>query len=287
MAQTSEFMLQGAWQPQNGSPSLDPTFGGEFGWATNPVEWLGAQAHIPRNLIPIVLDTPSFFQYMPDSAKWVAAGKLLWEKQARSIEGLKDTLTVDTSEHAFGGDGRMFEEFVDVKRERSTLSLGMIDKYGQVWQNYLHRVIRYGMMDPETKVPMTSTIDGANQPDLLASQYSWTIAFIQPDPRQKSCMRCWICVNVWPKTTGPIEGKMDKTASLTQSDLSLDFTCLDFVNEGTRQIGQQLLTNMNLSRGNPYLQEAFIKEIAPDVKAIAKGYEESITRIAQGAVAGV
>ena len=57
MARVSQEIILGgkAWLSgrENPLPTLDPLFGGQFGWATNPGEWLSAQSYIPRNLIPI------------------------------------------------------------------------------------------------------------------------------------------------------------------------------------------------------------------------------------------
>lgn len=277
--QTDILLGEKAWSQGNATSQLDPMLGGQFGWATNPSEWISAQAYIPRNLIPIVLETPEFFKYMPDQEKWVTAWKVLFEKHARTIEGLKAGLTVEVAEHAFGGGGEFFQEFVDVKRERSTLSIGLVDKYGNVFQNFLEKVIIYGMMHPETKVPMTSTL-GDGPTDNLADWYSGTVAFIEPDPTGKKCRRCWISTNVWPQGTGPIEGKMDKTSALSIKELTLEFTSLTFINEGTRTYGQELLNAITMTNANPQLRESFIKSIAADVSAVAQGYKSSVEEVA-------
>lgn len=287
MARVTDAILGAkAWSQGNENPQLDPFYGGQFGWATNPAEWISAQAYVPRNLIPIVLEAPKFFQNMPDPEKWVTAFKVLFEKHARTIEGLKAGLTVDVAEHAFGGGGEFFQEFTDVKRERSTLSIGLVDKYGNVFQNFLERWIMYGMMHPETKVPLTATMENGPT-DNLADWYSGTIAFIEPDPTGKRAIRTWISSNVFPQGTGPIEGKMDKTSALSIKELSLEFTSLTFINEGTRVFGQELLDGINKSWASPQLRNSFINEISPDVAAVAKGFKESVESIAQERVGDV
>lgn len=262
---------------------LDPLYGGSFAYATNPEEWLSAQAYTPRNLFPIVLETPKMFEYLPDSAKWATAWKLYWEKHCRKIEGLKAGLTVEMAEHDFGGSGRKFQEIVDVKRERSTLSTQCIDTYGNVWQEFWGQVILYGGMDPETKLPLTSTL--ANGPtDNLADNYSGTIAFIEPDATGKKCFRCWVGVNIFPMSNGPVEGNMDRTQALTPKDLSLEFSILDFYDAGTRALGQELMDATSRQWANPNIRKSFITEVAAEVKAIAKGYDESITTISNNRV---
>lgn len=286
MARVTEALLGAkAWSQGNENPQLDPMFGGQFGWATNSSEWISAQSYVPRNLIPLVLESPRFFSVMPDSAKWVTAWKVLVEKHARTIEGLKAGLTVDVAEHAFGGAGEMFQEFTDVKRERSVITLGLVDKYGNVFQNFLERWIMYGMMHPETKTPLTSTID-KSPTDNLADWYSGTVAFIEPSPTGKKVVRCWISTNMFPQGTGPIEGKMDKTSALSIKELSLEFTSISFINEGTRVFGQQLLDAINLSSASPQLRNAMVNEIAADLAAVIPGYQESVESIAKNKVPG-
>lgn len=288
MARDTAKLLLGskAWNQGNETPHLDPEWGGQFGWATNPNEWLSAQAYVPRNLIPLVLEAPQFFTLMPDSAKWVQAWKVLFEKHARTIEGLKAGLTVDVAEHAFGGAGEMFQEFVDVKRDRSTLTLGLVDKYGNVWQSFFEKLITYGMMHPETKTPLSATL-GTSPTDNLADWYGGTVAFIEPDPTGKRVIRTWISTNVWPHTTGPIEGKMDKTSSLSIKDLSIDMSALTFIGEGTKAFGQELLDGINMTWANPQLRESFIKSASADVGAALAGYKESVESVGTARVGDI
>lgn len=267
-------------------PYSNPKSGGQFGWATNPEEWLGTQAYMPRNLIPIVLETPRFFEKMSNPDYWIAAWKLYFEKHCRVIEGLKATLTVESAEHAFGSAGEVFHEIVDVKRERSTLSTTATEKYGNVWQTFWEKVITYGGMDPETKTPLIATM--ADVPgDWLADWYTGTIAFIEPDPLMKRVNRCWIQTNIFPQGTGPIEGKMDKTSALSVKELNLEFNCLTFYGAGTRSLGQELMDGISKQWSNPQLRKSFLTDVAADVKAIQQGYKESVESVAQNRVGDI
>ena len=286
--QTDILLGANAWSSGNDKqPMLDPKYGGQFGWATNPAEWYSAQAHLPRHLIPIVLETPRFFKHMPNPEYWVAAWKLFFEKHARKIEGLKAGLTVEVVEHDFGGGGEKFQEYANVTRERSTLSVSAIEKYGNVWQEFWGRVITYGMMDPETKTPLSTVLDGADLSDNLADWYSGTIAFIEPDATGKRCRHCWIGANIWPHSNGPIEGTMDKTSALTLKDLSLEFSITAFYGQGTRVFGQELLDGIAKTWANPSLRKSFITEVSADVAAVTKGYKESVENIHGNSVGNV
>lgn len=281
--QTDQILKNTGFYSGSETAFSNPLHGGQFGWATNPEEWLGTQAYVPRNLIPITLETPRFFEKMPNPELWVTAWKLYFEKHCRVIEGLKAGLTVETSEHAFGAAGEMFQEITDVKRERSTLSTTATEKYGNVWQTFWEKVIMYGGMDPETKTPLIATM--ADVPaDFLADWYTGTIAFIEPDPTMKRAMRCWVTTNIFPMGTGPIEGKIDKTSSLAPKELSLEFTALSFYGVGTRALGQELMDGISRQWANPQLRKSFIKEVAADVKAVTQGYKSSVEGVAANRV---
>jgi hypothetical protein len=284
--QTDQILKDTAFYKGNANGFSNPLMGSQFGYTSNPEEWLGTQAYVPRNLIPIVLETPRFFERMPNPELWITAWKIYFEKHCRVIEGLKAGLTVDVAEHAFGAAGEMFQEIVDVKRERSTLSTTATEKYGNVWQSFWERVITYGAMDPDTKTPLTATLDGGPE-DNLADWYSGSIAFIEPDPTGKKVYRCWLSTNIFPQGTGPIEGKMDKTSSLSVKELSLEFNVLSFYGAGTRALGQELLDGISKQWANPQLRKSFIKEVHADVAAIAKGYKESVESVATNRVGDI
>lgn len=285
MARQSDILLgPQAFASAGEFAQLAPMYGGNFAWAPNPSEWNSAQGYVPRNLIPIVLESPRFFSVMPNPDKWVEAWRVFIEKHARTIEGLKAGLTVEKAEHQYSGGGEFFEEFVDVKRERSSLSVGMADKYGNVWQSFLEKWIMWGMMHPDTKTPLSVTLaDGPT--DLLADWYAGAIAFIEPTPDGRRAMKTWLSVNVWPQGTGPIEGKMDKTSALSLRDLSIDLTSLTFYNDGTRAIGQNLLDAVVYTNANPVNMQGAITEISADVAAVTKSYQESAQTIVSGQVA--
>lgn len=277
-------MNSAAWMKGNENPTLNPSLGGPFAYAMNPEEWLSAAAYKPQHLIVLALDTPRIFNHFGESANlWHGAWKNYFEKHCRSIEGLKAGVSFETAEHAFTGDNRMFEEYVDAKRDRSSLSTQCTERYGGVWGTFWDRVGRFGMMDPETKLPLAMTLPDPPS-DNLPDVYSGKLAFIEPTADGRRCQRCWIGVNIFPKSNGGIDGKTDKTSALTIKDLSIDFAILDFINEGTRLYGQELMDGIRKYWANPLLRKAFVKEIAADVSAVATGYKESVESIADNRI---
>ena len=78
------------------SEVLNLKFGGQFGWSPNLTEWVSNQAHVARNLIPILLEAPKFFNLMPNPNVWVETLRALVELHCTSIEGFDAGLEVET-----------------------------------------------------------------------------------------------------------------------------------------------------------------------------------------------
>lgn len=277
---TDQLLGAKAWNP-DGNDMLNPQYGGSFGYDFTPAEYLGSQGYKPNHLIPVVIETPKIYEIMANPEAWIASWKMLFEKHARVIEGLKAGITVEKAEHAYGAAGEFFEEFTDVKRDRSTLSIQLTELYGNLYQIFIDKTIRYGMMDPNSKFPLALTL--ANIPeDQLADLYAGTVAFIEPSPIGNKCVRAWVSTNVWFQGTGPIEGKMDKTSALTVKDLSIDLTSLTFYGDGTKALGQELLDGVVWAGADPQRRKSFIEGVAPDVEAVTQGWKESVETLGKG-----
>lgn len=244
----------------SGHPILNLQHGGQHGWAPQYSEWISNQAYVRRNVIPILLEVPRFFQFMPSPDSWIAALKSLVEVHPRSIEGLNAGLTVAFEDHPVGGGGEVQQEFTKVTRERSEPTFTFIEKYGMPVQLLLDSWIRYGLADPETGFSLLTTLANGQQlpSDYLADWYTMSMAFIEPDPTHTRCLKCWICSNMMPDGTGEIIGKRDLTAPGEISTLTVKFTALTQFNLGTLAYGQAILNEINLRNANPNLRPPFI-----------------------------
>ena len=84
------------------SPALDLIYGGQNGAMSkigqvgpdgkNYEEWINNHAYIRKNVIPVVLKYPKFFDLMPDSQKWIDTFVTLMELHPLSIDGLTSGL---------------------------------------------------------------------------------------------------------------------------------------------------------------------------------------------------
>lgn len=285
---TNAILDQKAYGRGSNQPMLDPTYGGQMGYAPNLVEWVSNQAYVRRNLIPVLLEAPRFFQNMPDPQKWVDTLKSLIELHCRTVEGLNATLTVEVDSHPVGGAGEIQEEVIDTKRERSAPVFTFVEKYGMPIQTFLYNWITYGIMDPDTKFALANTLDGNNRPtDMLADQYSCSVLFMEPDPSHRKVVKSWICTNMFPKGTGEITGKRDLTTAGEISTLSIEFTAITQFNLGTNLFAQSILDQINMTHANPYLRPAIIDKIAADVAASSQGYKTGVETLGSAAVPGL
>lgn len=284
---TNAILNQQAFGRGSSQPMLDLTFGGQQGYAPNLAEWVSNQAYVRRNLIPILLEAPRFFQLMPEPQKWVDTLKSLMELHCRTIEGFNAALTVETDTHPVGGAGELQDEIIDVKRARSEPVFGFVEKYGMPIQTFLSQWIHYGLMDPDTKYALVGTLSGQKPEDMLADWYSATMLFFEPDPTHKKVVKAWITTNMFPKETGEITGKREIAAGSEILNLSVPFTGVSQYGLGANLFAQQILDTINMNNANPYLRPAFIQSMAPDVAAAAQGYKKNVEDLGAAAVPGL
>lgn len=284
---TNAILDQKAFGRGSSQPMLDLTYGGQHGYAPNLTEWVSNQAYVRRNLIPILLEAPRFFQLMPEPQKWVETLKSLLELQCRTIEGFNAALTVELDEHPVGGAGEMQQEVTDVKRARSEPSFTFVEKYGMPIQTFLSQWIQYGLMDPDTKYALVGTLEGQKPEDMLADWYSASVLFMEPDPTHKKVVKSWITTNFFPKGTGEIIGKRDLTSASEVLNLTVEFTGISQYGLGANLFAQQILDSINSTNANPYLRPSFIQSISSDVAAATEGYKKNVEDLGSAAVPGL
>ena len=285
MARLTDAIISGAYTRDIDRPILDLKYGGQQGWAPNLTEWVSNAAYVTRPLICILLEAPRMFTVMPDPQKWISSLKALFEVHARSIDGLTQTLTVDTDQHPVGGAGEQQEEIVNVTREKSSPKFSWNEKYGMPITTFLSYWIRYGMMDPETKFALLSTLNKSEVKDLLPDWYTATAIFIEPDPLHKKVTKAWLCTNMFPKTSGEIVAKRDLTASQEILTIDVEFSAISQVGLGVNKFAQQILDNINIQRADPFMRPSHINKVNADVDAAnTTGYKNNTETVGRTAV---
>ena len=279
------FLPQGsAFSRGTQAPVVDPSNGGQMGYAPDYTTWVSNQAYVRRNLICLLVEPPSAFLNLPQSDKWIGTLRSLVEQQALSITGLSQELNIETVDsNPVGGGGQVQEEFTNVTMNRSTPTFRWNERYGMPLYRFFNGWVRYCMMDPETKVASINTLAGNAVPDMLADRYTMTCAFIEPDPTHTKVVRAWLCANMFPKGNigGNLNGQRELTAAGEIGSLDIEFSAITQYGEGVNAMAQRLLNAINITNANPYTRQAFVQNISADVLATANGYAKSVDQLAQ------
>jgi len=284
---TDALLAQKAFGRGSNQPMLDPTFGGQMGYAPNLGEWVSNASYVRKNLIVVLLESPKFFQLMPEPQKWTDTLKSLVELHARSVNGLNAGLELSFDENPIGGAGEIQHEVVDSKRAQTVPVFEFVEKYGMPIQTFLYNWITYGIMDPDTKFALSNTLASGGPEDMLPDQYTASMLFMEPDPQHKRVVKSWVVTNMMPKGTGEIIGKRDLTSPGEMSTLSVEFTGIAQFNLGTNLFAQTILNNMNMTNANPYLRPSVIDKVGATVEASAKGYKSEVENLGSSAVPGL
>jgi hypothetical protein len=264
---------------------LNPVYGGQQGYAQNLEQWVSSAAYIRKNLIFILLEAPTGFSFLPNGQDYVNVLRALTETQALSITGLQAGLRVESfANDPVGGAGQMFQTPNNVTMDVPSVTFRWIDRYGMSITRFFEAWIRTLIMDPDTKIAGINTMSLTNVTDMLPDMYSMSGLFIEPDPTGATVVKAWLGTNMYPTTSGPIEGSRDKTQPGQESTLEIPFTGVYQYGIGVNLFAQSILSAMSLSGANPYNQEAFIQGIDADVASSTEGYSTSVQTVAEESV---
>jgi len=255
---------------RNNEKMLNIDFGGQFGWSPRlgyidkdksfHSEWISNHKYVSKNVVAVVLQTPRFFDFMPDPQKWINAFKALIELHSKSIEGLSSGLTVEYSEHAVGGAGEMQEEVTNVTRARSTVTHTVEEKAGKPINRFLTDWIRYGLMDPDTKHALIGTMSNWKNELYTPEYYTATVLYFEPDITMRSIVEAWLCTNMAPKGNGEVVGKRDLTSGGEVKEIAIEFTSITMYNEPVRRLAQSILDEMTTIKVDPHQLPMFVSE---------------------------
>jgi hypothetical protein len=267
------------------APMIDVSKGGQHGYQPNFGEYVSNTGYTPRNLIPILVEAPRGFQFLPNPEKWVACLKALIENQSKSITGLRTGLTVEASQRPVGGAGHMQSDPTNVTEEISQPTHVWDERYGrpihEFWQGYIRNLIG----EPITK--QAGLMHGDQKAtDQLADIYSFTTLYIEPDPLRRTVVEAWLITNMFPVTSGVLESQMDLTAGAEVPEISIEFRGLPMVSQGVRTFAQEMLDTLNYVNAGPMQRPAFVNKIGGDIAKADSGYVEDLAAAAQSGVSG-
>lgn len=284
---TNAILENQAYSRGANQPMLDLGYGGQFGYSTNPAEWISNQAYIRNNLIMLLLEAPRFFGLMPNPDKWVQTLKALVELHPRTIEGYNAGITVEFEDHPFGAAGEVQHEIVRSTRAQTNPTFTYVEKMGNPIQNFIATWIEYGMISPDTQFALAGTLSGQKPEDLLADWNTMTAIAIEPDALHQKVVRAWLTTNMMPKGTGDITGKRDLTTNKEMVTPSIEWTGISFTGIGVNAFAQKILSSINIAGAVPYNRPTFINDVSSDVAAASStGYGVGASELGSNAMSG-
>lgn len=234
-------------------------------------EWIANQPYVKRNIIPILIQAPRFFDFMPDPQGMISAYKSMMEVQPLTIEGLNSEITVEFVDTPVGNAQEIQEEPAKVNRAKSDITYTYKEKAGRAIQKFWDTYIRWGIMDPDTNVPLITTLfksiddfNGLYTPDF----YSGTMLYIEPDITHRVVVDAWLCSNMIPKGAGNRTGKMDRRSPGESLDHSIEFTSITMNTEAVLRFADIVLQNITVINKIPDLDMILpVSDIDPKVQA--------------------
>ena len=236
-------------------------------------------AYVRKNLIAILLQAPEGFGDLPEPDLWRASLKAMIEKHPTRIEGLRATVNVEWVETTVNGSGEVQQDVGNITRERSEPAFTWQEKRGKPFKALLEGWILNLLGDPNNKIPMVVTRGLTNKVKPLPSYTGAIVLFIEPDVTHTEVVEAWLCTNMMPNTSGPIEGSRDLTSGGENVEIQVTFSATTQYGYGVRKYAQTVLDSINLSGINPNLAPAFMQEVDADL-ADEPGYIEQIEEAA-------
>lgn len=240
--------------------------------------------HVTRNVIPFLIEAPRFFKYAANSAQLHRSLKALIENHVRTIDGLQQTVTVETGESPWGGSGEAIQTPTNVTLSRSNPTFGCWELQGRAIQRFVRWWITYGIGDYNTKIPRIVAEGNVPPEKYDATFYGATILFIEPDPTFQDVVSAALCTNMYPTTTGPWDLRKDVSQIGQNLDLSIEMTCIQDVSEGSVEYAKKIMKTLNVKGLNPNIRRSWVEDIASDVKAANLGIKEQLVESANSRV---
>lgn len=262
---------------------LDPRFGGQNGYSVDLPTYVNHTPYVQQQLIVLLLSAPTGFQFLPEPDVWVGTLKAIFENQSTSIEGFRAKLTGDFASVAFGSAGEEQEVIRDMKRERTQISVTLVEREGRPFTEFFDMWMTYFGKDPDTKWPLITTF--ASRPaDNLPDTRSASILAFEPNVMLTDVTSAWIVIDLFPKEGFEVNGKMDKNSPGDTLTATIPFTGVAQTGYGVRKFAKQVLNAMNFTGANPNMRSAVIDKFDPRVEKLS-GYAQQVQKVAQEAAA--
>lgn len=254
--------------------------GGPYGFTPDFKKRLNWSSYIKQPLINILLSSPGFFDLVPNPEILHGTLKDLIELNAKQTTGFRSTINVEYAQVEANRSGEFWQDVSMSKRERTEPVYTFVEKMFKPINKFFEFWIRYGIQDPETGIPLISTVDGVENYRLVSSNTSMVTIHIEPDPTHREVVNAYLCFNQQPMTGGLVEGERNIFTGQQVLEYQIPFTATTIVGYSVNKLAQKLLDELNLVGANPASRELFVDDVSANIKAITQtGYKEALSLI--------
>lgn len=297
MARLNNILVHKEAYAQNEYDSLNLDKGGMMGWMPDLREIHSWQQYVSRNAIILVLETPRFLNYLPQPSIWRESWRCMIEKHPKKVSGWKQGLKAKLTEQEIGGAGEMLQIAGDMKRDRTEPVLDLVEKEGRPIQRMIELLLRYAVMDPDTKTALISTLmtsaaaktsmndlgpdigqDGLPR-DWLLDWFGGTVIMYETDITNRYVDKASMTTNFWPYETGDINMSRSLTESKELLELSIPFTGATVSGYAIQVVAQRIHDSISKAHTSPSLNPAMVEEVEPLLAEHKAGYIHQIEKL--------
>lgn len=257
--------------------SVNPLYGSMMGFTPDTENFINYTPYLRRNAIPVLVEAPRGFLDVAGGQECIAILKALLETGYKSFEGLNQTLESEFAGTEAGGDGNVFEVISNMTRTPSAPSFTFVEREGRPIGTFIDWWRTDYGMDPASKIPNVIT-KGVSPPDMLPDYYSATMLFFEPTKNWKEVTTAWLCFNMFPKNSAPIEGSRDLTRAGELVEFSVEFTCMQEVNEGVTMFAQSILETFSLFGASSFKKAAAWTAMDANVTSKDTGFADGLRK---------
>ncbi|CAH0448000.1 virion structural protein [Vibrio phage vB_VpaM_sm033] len=267
---------------------MDISVGSQLGAMSDPVNWTSAAFYMRPQVMPILMQAPKGFKFLPDGEGMRRRLKALIEEKAKSITGLNSTLTAEYEEIAVSKSGEVHQTLTKMNRERSNPNF--------VWNEYrgmpIYKDLSRWMIDllesPMTGHPGCLKYDSyaqAGYPELLDHYTSMIVLFIQANHNLTGVDYAYLCANMKPVSLAN-ESALEFATARTPVEHAVDFTAITLVSdevEAVADLAKAYLDSLNKKGYAPSALLPFADKISSELlsdTAAGIGYKGGVDRVA-------
>lgn len=280
MPRNSETLIQHGtgYNTRSETPMASPIVGNQMGYATDPANAISDTKYVKRPIIAVLIAPPRGYDELENPELWKSTLKRIIETGAKTIEGLRSTLSVEFTSSPLGGHEEQ-EDIAKVKRERSAVSFTWVERYGKPIARFIDGTIYNLYGDPETGTPRAAAAAAAagRRPDMLSDWSGFTVLYMEPDPTHTTILEAWLITNQHFKKGADNEGGRDLTATPANTEYTIELTGHQQVNDGVVRLAQSIFDDMNegLTAADPNRRNPSHDGV--DAEAVdLSGYKETI-----------